>query len=47
VCRLERLTKEHDCPVIVSRRTAEMAGLDVKGRELHQAAGDGRVQTVE
>jgi adenylate cyclase len=31
--RLERLTKEHDCAVIVSRRAAEMAGLDVKGRE--------------
>jgi adenylate cyclase len=45
--RLERLTKEHDCPVIVSRRAAEMAGLDVKGRELHQAPGDGRAQTVE
>jgi adenylate cyclase len=45
--RLERLTKEHDCPVIVSRRAAEMAGLDVKGRELHQAPGDSRTQDVE
>ena len=45
--RLERLTKEHECPVIVSRRAAEMAGLDVKGRVLHQAPGDGRAQTVE
>jgi adenylate cyclase len=45
--RLERLTVEHDCPVVVSRRAAEMAGLDVKGRELHQAPGDGRAQTVE
>ena len=44
---LERLTKEHDCLVIVSRRAAEMAGLDVNGRELHQAPGDGRAQTVE
>lgn len=44
---LERLTKKHDCPVIVSRRTAEMAGLDVKGRELHQAPGDGEAQTAE
>jgi adenylate cyclase len=45
--RLERLTKNHDCPVIVSRRAAEMAGLDVKGRELHQAPGDGGAPTVE
>jgi adenylate cyclase len=45
--RLERLTKKHDCPVIVSRRAAEMAGLDVKGRELHQAPGDGGTHTVE
>jgi adenylate cyclase len=45
--RLERLTKKHDCPVIVSRRAAEMAGLDVKGRELHRAPGDGGAQTVE
>jgi adenylate cyclase len=45
--RLERLTKKHDCPVIVSRRAAEMAGLDVKGRELHQAPGDGGAQAVE
>jgi adenylate cyclase len=45
--RLERLTEEHDCPVIVSRRAAEMAGFDVKGRELHHAPGEGRAQTVE
>jgi len=45
--RLKRLIREHDCPVIVSRRAAEMAGLDVKGRELHQAPGDGQAQTVE
>jgi adenylate cyclase len=45
--RLERLTKQYDCPVIVSRRAAEMAGLDVKGREPHQAPVDGRAQTVE
>src|SRR5712691_5561699 len=45
--RLERLTKQYDCPVIVSRRAAEMAGLDVKDRELHQAPVGGRGQTVE
>ncbi len=45
--RLESLTKEYDCAVIVSRRAAEMAGLDVKGRKLHQASVKGRTQTVE
>jgi adenylate cyclase len=45
--RLERLTKQYDCPVIVSRRAAEMAGLDVKGREPHQAPVDGRARTLE
>jgi len=44
---LERLTKKYDCAVIVSRRAAEMAGLDVKGRELHQAPVDGRAQAAE
>jgi adenylate cyclase len=45
--RLKRLTKQYDCPVIVSRRAAEMAGLDLKGREPHQAPVDGRAQTLE
>jgi adenylate cyclase len=45
--RLEGLTEKHDCPVIVSRRAAEMAGLDLEGRELHQAPCDGGAQTVE
>jgi len=45
--RLEHLTKKHDCPVIVSRRAAELASLDVKGRELHQAPVDGGAQSVE
>jgi hypothetical protein len=31
----------------MSRRAAEMAGLDVKGRKLHQASVRGRTQTVE
>jgi adenylate cyclase len=48
VCaRLESLTKAYDCAVVVSRRAAEMAGLDVKGRRLHQATAKGRTQTVE
>jgi adenylate cyclase len=45
--RLESLTKEYDCAVILSRRAAEVAGLDVEGRELHQAPVKGRAQTVE
>jgi adenylate cyclase len=45
--RLESLTKKYDCPVIVSRRAAETAGLDVKGRQLHQAPVKGRKQIVE
>ena len=45
--RLESLTKEYDCAVILSRRAAEVAGLDVQGRELHQAPVKGRAQTVE
>ena len=45
--RLEHLSKEYDCGVIMSRSAAEMAGLNVKGRKLHQAPVNGRVQTVE
>ena len=45
--RLENLTKDHDCAVIVSRRAAEVAGLDVKSRKLHRASVEGRMQTVE
>jgi adenylate cyclase len=45
--RLESLTKKYDCPVILSRRAAETAGLDVKGRQLHQAPVKGRMQIVE
>ena len=45
--RLEGLTKDYDCAVVVSRRAADIAGLDVKGRKLHQASIQGRTQTVE
>jgi adenylate cyclase len=45
--RLESLTKEYDCPLIVSRQAAEMAGLDLTGRQLYQAPVKGRVETVE
>jgi len=40
-------TKEYDCAVIVSRRAAEMPAIDVKGRKLHQASVQGRMQTVD
>jgi adenylate cyclase len=45
--RLENLTKEYDCRVIVSRRAAEMSGLDVKGRKLLGASVHGLAQPVE
>jgi adenylate cyclase len=45
--RLESLTKEYDCPVIVSRQAAEAAGLDLTGRQLYEAPVKGRVETVE
>ena len=45
--RLESLTKDHDCVVIISQRAAELAGLDVEGRELLQAAVKGRSAPVQ
>ncbi|MBI3436120.1 MAG: adenylate/guanylate cyclase domain-containing protein [Proteobacteria bacterium] len=45
--RLESLTKEFNCSVIVSRRAAEMAGINVGERTLHDAPVKGRIQTVQ
>jgi adenylate cyclase len=45
--RLEKLTKEYNCRVVVSRRIAEMAGLDVKGRELLRTSVDGLTTSIE
>ena len=45
--RLERLSKEYHCGVIMSRRAAEMTDLNVERRELHQASVGGREQIVE
>jgi adenylate cyclase len=45
--RLESLTKKYDCALIVSRRAAELAGLDVTGHDLRQAPVAGRAETVE
>jgi adenylate cyclase len=45
--RLEGLTKDYDCALIVSRRAAEAAGLDLKDRKLNVAPVKGRTETVE
>jgi adenylate cyclase len=45
--RLESLTKEYNCSLVVSRRAAEMAGLDLTGRELHEAPVKGRIEMVQ
>jgi adenylate cyclase len=44
--RLESLTKDYDCVAIISQRAAELAGLDVSGLELLQAAVKGRSEPV-
>jgi adenylate cyclase len=45
--RLESLTKEYEALVIISRPAAEAAGLDLAGRELHEAPVKGRTEKVE
>ena len=45
--RLESLTKEFDCTMIVSRPAAEAGGLDIEGCDLHQAPVKGRMEPVE
>lgn len=45
--RLESLTKDYGCALVISRRAAEVAGLDVSGQTLHEAAVKGRAQTVQ
>ena len=45
--RLESLTKEYGCPLIISRRAAEVARLDLAGRTVHEAPVKGRVQSVQ
>jgi adenylate cyclase len=45
--RLESLTKEYSCTVIISRQAAEAAGLRLVGQRLHQAPVKGRMQPVE
>jgi adenylate cyclase len=45
--RLEGLTKDYDCALILSRRAAEAAGLDMNAHKLQQAPVKGRTETVE
>jgi len=45
--RLESLTKEYGCSLIVSRRAAELAGLDITNEQVHEAPVKGRVQSVQ
>ena len=45
--RLESLTKEYGCSLIVSRRAAELAGLNITNEQLHEAPVKGRVQSVQ
>ena len=48
--RLEGLTKDYDCAVIISRQAAEAAeaaGLTIDGDKLHQASVKGRMEPVE
>jgi adenylate cyclase len=45
--RLESLTKEFDCVMIVSRPAAEAGGLNIEGCDLRQAPVKGRMEPVE
>jgi adenylate cyclase len=45
--RLESLTKEYGCALVVSRRAAEAAGLNLAGEKLHEAPVKGKMQSVQ
>jgi adenylate cyclase len=45
--RLESLTKEYDCAVIISRQAADAAGLNLAGHELREAQVKGRREPVQ
>ena len=45
--RLESLSKDYGCPVILSRLAAEAAGLKLDGCELHEAPVKGRKEPVQ
>lgn len=44
--RLEALTKDYDCALILSQDAAQAAGLDLSGHPRHQATVKGRTETV-
>ena len=45
--RLESLTKEYQCSVVISRQAAEAAGLNLDGEQLHEAPVKGRREPVQ
>jgi adenylate cyclase len=45
--RLESLTKDFDCSLILSRPAAQAAGIDLGNHQLHEAAVKGRLQSVQ
>ena len=45
--RLESLTKEYGASLVISRRAAEAARLDVAGQQLHEAPVKGKVNSVQ
>jgi len=45
--RLESLTKEYACAVVISRQAAEAAGLGLNGEQLHEAPVKGRREPVQ
>jgi adenylate cyclase len=45
--RLENLTKEYGCAVVISRQAAEAADLNLDGQELHEAPVKGRREPVQ
>jgi adenylate cyclase len=45
--RLESLTKSYECSLVVSRVTAELAGLDLTAFPVHQAPIKGRNEPIE
>src|SRR5689334_325971 len=45
--RLESLTKEYGCAVVISRQAAEAAGLSLGGQQLHEAPVKGRREPVQ
>jgi adenylate cyclase len=45
--RLEALTKDYDCTLIVSRRAADAAGFALPADKLHECAVKGRVEAVQ